>query len=284
MDKKVVAIIGAKGMLGYDLGRVFKKDKNYKIYPFDVDSLDITKYRETESTLKDLNPDYILNSAAFTAVDDCEDKKHIKACFAVNTKGPENLAKIAKKIGSTLIHVSTDYVFNGKKKEGYTERSRVNPINQYGVSKAEGEAAIKSELSKFYIVRTSWLYGKNGKNFVKTMLELSKKFPELKVVDDQRGKPTWTYDLAVHIKALIESGKPFGVYHFANEGETTWYRFTKEILKQAKIDTPVKPCTSEEFPRPAARPEVSTLLNMKFKRMRHWKRALGEYLKDSKVI
>lgn len=284
MDKKVVAIIGAKGMLGHDLRRVFKEDKNYKIHLFDVDTLDITKLRESEKTLKDAGVEVIINAAAYTAVDNCEDKAHKKACFAVNAKGPENLAKIAAKIDAILVQVSTDYVFKGNKKEGYTERSRINPINQYGASKADGEKAIKEHMKKFFIVRTSWLFGKNGDNFVKTMIKLSKKFPELTVVNDQKGKPTWTMDLARHVKFLIESSKPFGVYHFANEGETTWYKFTREIMKQIKSDTPVKPCTSDEFPRPAPRPANSVLLNMKFKRMRHWKRALSDYLQDSNVI
>lgn len=283
-EKMILAVIGAKGMLGTDVKRVFKEDSSYVLHLFDVDTLDITNLRDAEKILKDVSPDIIINAAAYTAVDDCEDSKGKTACFAVNGKGPENLAKISKKIGAQLVHISTDYVFDGTKKTGYTERSRIKPVNMYGASKAEGEVAIKEHCSKFYIVRTSWLFGKNGDNFVKTMLKLSKKHSELSVVNDQKGKPTWTYDLAKHVKLLVESKKPYGVYHFTNEGETTWYRFTKEIMKQAGRDTVVKPCSSDEYPRPAKRPENSVLLNMKFKRMQHWKKALGEYLKDSKVI
>jgi dTDP-4-dehydrorhamnose reductase len=140
---------------------------------------------------------------------------------------------------------------------------------------------VKKYCSSFFIVRTSWLYGKSGDNFVKTITKLAKKMPELKVVNDQHGKPTWTYDLAEHLKKLISSKKNFGVYHFVNEGETTWYKFTREILRLRKIKTPVKPCTTAEFPRPAKRPEYSTLLNSKFSRMRHWKGALADYLKGN---
>ncbi|MBU1118684.1 dTDP-4-dehydrorhamnose reductase [Patescibacteria group bacterium] len=279
---KKIAITGSEGMLGHDLKKVFGSDKKYALVLYTKKTLDITDEKKVLQKLEKDKPDIIINAAAFTAVDDCEDKKHKKACIAVNGVGPKNVAKAAKKIGAILVQISTDYVFDGKKKSGYTERSRVGPINTYGKSKLMGEETVKKECTKFYIVRTSWLFGKNGPNFVETMLMLGKKHPELKVVHDQHGKPTWTYDLALHIKKLLERNKAFGVYHCTNEGETTWYNFTREILKQAKIKTPVKPCTSEEFPRPAKRPEYSTLLNTKFSRMPHWKKALTGYLKDRK--
>ncbi|MBU1167228.1 dTDP-4-dehydrorhamnose reductase [Patescibacteria group bacterium] len=281
-EKIKLVITGAKGMLGYDLRRVFGADKNYKIFAFDKDTLDVANLQQVKQKIEDIKPDIIINAAAFTAVDDCEKKKYHKKCLEINGKGPGNLAKMAKKTGAVLVHVSTDYVFDGNNQKGYSERARLKPVSRYGKSKAKGEIELKKNCNKFFIVRTSWLYGKNGDNFVKTITGYAKKMPELKVVNDQRGKPTWTYDLALHLKKLVESRKPFGVYHFANEGETTWYDFTKEILRQQKIKTSVKPCATEEFPRPAKRPQNSSLLNTKFTRMQHWKKALSQYLIDVK--
>lgn len=281
---KKVLILGAKGMLGSDVLSVFKKDDLYDVVGYDVDSVDITKISQIRKICKLEQPDIVINCAAFTRVDDCEDSKFKKICFEVNAKGPENIARVCSEIGAALVHISTDYVFDGSRSGGYSERVHLKPINAYGESKADGEKAIKDNMKSYYIVRTSWLYGKNGPNFVKTMLQLSKKFSELKVVNDQRGKPTYTKHLARHLTRFLKERKPYGVYHFVNEGETTWYRFTKEIMKQAGRDIPVKPCTSDEFPRPAKRPKNSVMYNMKFVRMPHYKKALTEYLKEIKVI
>lgn len=281
LTKAKVLITGGKGMLGADLKKVFSKDKKYQVYVYDVKELDITKEKSVLKTLLKIKPDFIINAAAITAVDDCEKKEFQKKSILVNGKGPGILAKAAKKINAVLVHVSTDYVFNGENPKGYTERARLKPLSVYGKGKALGEKEVKKNGRNFYIVRTSWLFGKNGLNFVKTITKFAKEKPELKVVNDQKGKPTWTYDLAVHLKKLLESRKAFGVYHFTNEGETTWYRFTKEILRLQKIKTPVKPCLTKEFPRPAKRPKNSVLLNTKFARLEHWKKALVKYLKEA---
>lgn len=284
ISQKKVVVFGAKGMLGSDVVSVFKEDGLYDVKGYDVDACDITKISQVRKVLKIEEPDVVINCAAFTRVDDCEDSKLRGVCFAVNETGPLNIAKVCKELDITLVHISTDYVFDGTRKGGYSERVHVKPVNAYGDSKAKGERAIKDNMKKFYIVRTSWLYGKNGPNFVKTMLDLSKKFSELKVVNDQHGKPTYTKHVARHLARFLKEQKPYGVYHFVNEGEATWYTFTKEIMKLAGRDIPVKPCTSEEFPRPAKRPENSVLYNLKFVRMPYYKKALKEYLKEIKVI
>ncbi len=271
-----ILLIGAKGMLGTDLMREFEADSNYSVVGTDISDFDITKENQVRDFIKKNKPDYVINAAAYTDVDKCEEDKDI--CNKVNGQALQYIAKACRDENAILVHISTDYVFDGLKAEGYKEEDRIDPVNQYGASKALGEKMVRENMEKHYIVRISWLFGKNGKNFVETMLNLAKDHKELKVVNDQHGKPTYTVDLAKALKILIETKPAYGVYHLPNEGQTTWYDFAMEIFKNVGKDINVNPCTSEEFPRPAKRPQYSILINSKLPKLRSWREALKEYL------
>lgn len=275
VEKTKILILGASGMLGSDLVKEFN-DSDLTAYG--SKDLDITIFAEVKKKLTALKPDIVINAAAYAAVDDCE-KNRMKA-MRINGEGPENLAKICKEIKAILVHYSTDYIFNGQKKEGYKENFNIiEPLNVYGESKALGEKMIQNNCDKYYILRISWLYGKNGKNFVETMLNLGQTKKELKVVNDQHGSPTYTVDVAKRTKEILENIKPaYGVCHVTNSGNCTWYEFTKEIFKLKNITTKIIPCTTAEFPRPAKRPAYSLLLNTKLPEMRSWQEALRDYL------
>lgn len=274
---KKILIIGAKGMLGTDLMNAFEKDNNYEVFGWDKDEIDITKEDMVNEKISKLNPDIVISSAAFTDVDGCEENEG--ACMEVNGYAVGKLARACSKNNSILVHYSTDYIFDGKKSEGYMEdETKIKPINMYGKSKALGEKEISENTSAYYIIRTSWLYGRNGKNFVDTMLELSKNNDSLKVVNDQHGKPTYTKDLAKRTKEILDNKESYGIYHVTNEDETTWCGFAKEIFRQSGIDIKVSPCDSDEFPRPAKRPEYSSLMNTKLDKMRPWQEGLKDYL------
>lgn len=266
-------VTGASGMLGQ---AVMETWSDLDPIGFDLADLDITSPPQIAKALDLYKPNVVVNCAAFTAVDKCEDEE--LTANRVNGTAVGFLAKACKLRDIRLIHISTDYVFDGDNEKGYREDSPVAPINAYGRSKLKGEQEIMTNAHQYYLVRTSWLYGPGGKNFVTTMLELAKTKPELKVVNDQHGKPTYTRDLAVFLKQLVLTHAPTGIYHGVNEQETTWYDFTREIFQLANVVTPVKPCTSDEFPRPALRPTWSTLLNTKQPAMRPWSEALRDYL------
>lgn len=244
----------------------------------DLPDLDITNPPAIARALDLYQPTVVVNCAAYTAVDDCETNE--QTANRVNGTAVGYLAKACVLRNVRLVHISTDYVFDGNNDKGYREDAPLDPINAYGRSKAKGEREILANAHQFYLIRTSWLYGPGGTNFVMTMLELAKTKPELKVVNDQHGKPTYTNDLAVFIKQLVLDHAPSGIYHGVNEEETTWYDFTCEIFRQTKITTPVMPCTSAEFPRPAKRPAYSTLLNTKRPLMRPWTETLRDYLAE----
>ena len=272
-----IIIIGAKGMLGQDLVTIFSGDNNYEVITLDRNEIDITKENEVKEKISKLKPEIIINAAAYTDVEGCEDNKDL--CLKVNGQALKHLAKACQENNAILVHYSTDYIFNGEEKEGYKEDyDKINPINIYGEGKALGEKNIKENCEAYYILRTAWLFGKNGKNFVDTMLNLAKKLKELKVINDQHGKPTYTQDLAKRTKEIIENKEEFGIYHVTNEDETTWYEFALEIFRQAGVKIKVNPCTSEEFPTKAKRPHYSSLINTKLSKMRSWKEALGDYL------
>ncbi len=190
------------------------------------------------------------------------------------------IAMAAKKASATLVHYSTDYVFDGRNINGYKEDALKNPVNIYGASKSKGEDSITSNYSKFYLIRTAWLYGKSGKNFVYKIIELASSKPMLKVVNDQFGSPTYAKDLALATKEIISSKMPFGIYHVTNSGSCSWHEFASEILKQKSLSTPIEPCSSSEFPRPAKRPSCSVMLNTKLKPLRHWKSALKAFMEE----
>lgn len=290
--KNKILILGARGMLGSDLCFVFKKDK---LICWDREDLDITNKKEVERKIKKLKPKIIINAAAYTNVEKAE--KEFILAKKINAEAVRNLAEICAEIDAIFVHYSTDYVFDGKNKSGYDENDRpTKPINKYGLSKFLGEQElckfkVQNPNFKFYLIRTSWLFGsktepKKHKNFVTTILKLAQEKKELKVVNDQFGKPTYTFDLAQATKKLLTSKKPFGlsaqagIYHLPNEGITNWYKFAKEIVRASGLETRILPCKTSEYKTLAKRPKYSILLNTKFNKLRSWRLALKDYLKD----
>ena len=260
-------IIGSSGMLGFDLCKVFPD-----AVKLTHRELDITNRDQVLESIGRINPYLVINSAAYTNVDGCEDNKEL--AFQVNGYGPGYIAEACSIVGAKLVHFSTDYVFDGSKTE-YVESDTPNPVNVYGRSKLLGEQEIAEKLDDYRIIRISWLFGTHGKNFVDTMLKLSGEMAEVKVVNDQFGKPTYTVDLARKIADIAELEA--GIYHLTNEGVCSWYEFASSFINNAV------PCTSEEFPRKAKRPKYSVLVNSKTRYMRHWKEALNDYLKERNV-
>ncbi|MBU1149056.1 dTDP-4-dehydrorhamnose reductase, partial [Patescibacteria group bacterium] len=244
-----ILILGANGILGSQLVEVFS-GKN--VTAWTRKDLDITKAKQVEDKITKLNPEILINAAAFTDVDGSEKKKAFVK--EVNGSAVGNLAKVCRKIDCLLVHYSTDYVFSGNKPEGYKESYKTSAINAYGQSKELGEKLLRKYCRKYYLIRTSWLFGKNGRNFIDSIKELAPRRVEMKVVNDQYGKPTYAKDLAHRTKDIIEKKQPFGIYHLTNEGVTTWYKLAKEICRIQKYKTRVVPVTSYQFPRPARRP------------------------------
>lgn len=268
---KKILVTGANGMLGQDLCPVLE-DSGYEVTETDIDTLDITNPDMVENVLKETMPDFVVHCAAYTNVDKAEED--LDTARLINSKGTENIAKACAEFGITLVYISTDYVFDGTKSEPYTPKDTPNPQNNYGLTKFEGEQAVQKYCKRYYIARTSWLYGHHGKNFVETMISLADK-PEVNVVDDQTGCPTWTCELANGIVELI-ADKPYGIYHICGSGETSWYGFAKEIFKQAGLNVNLKPCTTDKFPRPAKRPKYSVMDNNGI--CKKWQTALKNYL------
>jgi dTDP-4-dehydrorhamnose reductase len=265
-----ILVTGANGMLGQDLCPILE-DSGFEVFETDINNLDITNSQMVEDVLSENRPDIVVHCAAYTNVDKAEED--LKTAELINVTGTENIAETCAKLGITLVYISTDYVFDGTGDKPYLPTDRTNPINNYGMTKFEGEEVVRSLCEKYYIARTSWLYGHHGKNFVETMLSLAEK-PELKVVDDQVGCPTWTVELSNGIVELFS--KPFGTYHVCGSGKTSWYGFAKEIFEQSKLNVNLKPCTTDEFPRPAKRPKYSVMENDGI--CRDWKIALKDYL------
>ncbi|MGA1867408.1 MAG: dTDP-4-dehydrorhamnose reductase [bacterium] len=277
-----IMITGGKGQLGKDCTEVLQK--SHDIISIDVDDLDITNFPDVETRAKSFAPDYIINCAAYTQVDACE--THKEAAWNVNVKGPENLARCVEKHGGTLIHISTDYVFDGEKNppDPYYEEDTVHPVSVYGRTKLEGERIIRATTSRHIILRTAWMYGVHGRNFIKTLLSLSLKNPrtQLKVVNDQFGSPTWSYRLALQIAHCI--GKPIeGIYHATSEGYCTWYELICYFLNKMDVPHTIIPCSTEEYPTPATRPKNSILENRQFKRhdlniMKDWHDDIDQFI------
>ena len=272
-----ILITGASGMLGYDLQETLK---NHELILFNSKTLDITNKQIVNEKIGKIEPDIVINAAAYTNVDACE--KNYDDAYKVNALGPKNLAKVCKELDIPLVHISTDYVFNGEKNTPLKEEDEIGPKTAYGKTKLEGEIFIQETCNKYFIIRTAWLYGCNGNNFVKTMLELAKNNNEINVVNDQVGSPTYTFDLAIAISKIIETDD-YGSYHLTNSGSCSWYEFSKEIFKLSNINIKVNPVSTEEFPRPAPRPKYSVLsdekwINKGFKPLRNYKEALKDYL------
>ena len=279
-----ILITGANGLLGHELSSILK---GHTLILLSHSQLDISDPESVNKQIDSSSPDIIINSAAYTQVDACETNYDL--AFKSNAIGPKNLAIKCKQLGIPLIHISTDYVFEGneKKNSPLVEDDKLGPKTVYGKTKLEGEKMVQENCQKYFILRTAWLYGE-GKNFVKTMLSLSKKNKELRVVNDQIGSPTYAKDLAKAIKEIIEKkSDKYGIYHVTNKGEVSWYEFAKKIFEIKNIEIKVNPCTSEEFPRPAPRPHYSVLSNQKwidagFTPMRDYEEALNEYLNSLK--
>lgn len=266
-----VLVTGANGMLGQDLCPILS-DSGYDVVETDIHNLDITNFEMTEKVLLEENPDIVIHCAAYTNVDKAEED--LETARLINVKGSENLAKACKKIDARMVYISTDYVFDGNGVRPYKPSDKPAPINNYGLTKFEGEEAVRNNLEKYYICRTSWLYGHHGKNFVETMISLADK-PELKVVDDQVGCPTWTVELSNAIVKILD-GKPYGTYHTCGSNYTSWYGFAKEIFARVNKKVNLLPCATDEFPRPAKRPAYSVMDNGGI--CRDWKLALKDYL------
>ena len=278
-----VIITGAKGQLGLELAKQLKCNSKYEVVTTDRTELNIVDIKQVSDFLSKQKPDVVINCAAHTAVDLCE--TDIENAYRINALGPRNLAIACEKIGAKLVQVSTDYVFNGNGTRPYREDDMTSPNSVYGTSKLMGENFVKEFCSKYFIVRTAWLYG-DGNNFVRTMIKLSETNKELNVVDDQVGSPTSTVDLSKAIINLIDT-EYYGIYHGTCEGQCSWYEFAKKIFEIKNIDIEVNPVTSEEFKRPAPRPAYSVLDNFMFKLVdlntfRQWEDSLEEYLNNEK--
>ncbi len=267
-----VLVTGASGMLGQDLCPILENIGAF-VVPTNRSNLDITKKNDVNNFVKQIHPDVIMHCAAYTNVDKAE--KESELVFKINAQGSENVALAASENNALLVYISTDYVFDGTKKTPYTIKDATNPINVYGASKLAGEQSVKKNCKKFYIVRTSWLYGHNGKNFVETMISLANK-PELKVVNDQIGCPTWTVELSRAIVKLLAAQKPYGVYHICGSGYASWYDFAKEIFSLMNLPANLQPCLTEDFVRDAKRPQYSVMENDSI--CPDWKSSLKEYI------
>lgn len=245
-----ILLTGIQGQLGHDVGKVLDARKIEYCAPTSQE-MDITDYSAVMKFLRDYCPDAVIHCAAYTAVDKAEDEP--EKCWAVNVDGTKNLAEGCKKIGAKLLYVSTDYVFEGTGEQFYKETDPINPQNVYGASKLAGELVVKSFLEKYFIVRISWVFGKNGSNFVKTMLHLAETKPQISVVCDQIGSPTYTADLAPLLCDIISTEK-YGIYHATNEGICSWAEFAQEIFRLAGKNTEVKFILTREYPTKAIRP------------------------------
>jgi dTDP-4-dehydrorhamnose reductase len=286
---KRIMITGAKGQLGLALNRLLKDRDEYELLYTDayddedknVQELDISNEEAVKSYVSGKLPNIIINCAAFTAVDLCETEKD--KAYQINALGPKYLAEAAEQIGAKLIHISTDYVFDGEGSEPITEAARTNPISFYGKTKLCGEEYVIGNCSRYFVLRTAWLYGE-GKNFVKTMLRLAAAGNKVRVVADQYGNPTSALELARVILFLMET-ESYGIYHTTCEGSTNWYEFAKTIFETAGIEVEVEPIMTSEYVTPAKRPMYS-VLDKKALRERHgyymkdWKEALYEYMKE----
>ncbi len=285
-----ILITGANGMLAKEVREKFEKEN--ELICTDVADLDITNEEAVEKFVEETKPEYIINCAAFTAVDKAETAGEIVE--KINGDGPANLAKAAKKVGAKLVHISTDYVFGGDLdvSKDYQEDDEKAPVTAYGITKLHGEEGIEKNMDEYYIFRTAWLYGIGGNNFVKTMTKLGSTRDEINVVADQHGSPTYAKDLTEIIYQAIEKKIPYGVYHATNQGYTTWYDFTKAILEKQNIQCKVNPVTTEEYIEmmkitQAKRPFNSQLSKSKLLaqgiEVPNWENGLDRYLEEERA-
>lgn len=279
-----VLVTGVKGQLGHDVMDELTA-KGIEGIGVDVEEMDITDAAACEKVITEAKPDAVIHCAAYTAVDAAED--NVELCRKVNAEGTRNIAKVCKSLDIKMMYISTDYVFNGEGQRPWEPDDHREPLNVYGLTKYEGEIAVEQNLEKFFIVRIAWVFGINGKNFIKTMLRLGKERGAVSVVNDQIGSPTYTYDLSKLLVAMIQTDK-YGRYHATNEGLCSWYDFACEIFRQAGMgEVKVTPVDSSAFPVKAKRPSNSRLNKEKltekgFERLPAWQDALGRYLKELK--
>lgn len=270
-----ILIIGSKGMLGSDLMAVLAP---YEPAGLDREEMDLTDADMVLKKFDEIQPEIVINASGYTAVDVAETPEGQQEALAINGIAVGMLAQLCAQRDIPLVHFSTDYVFDGMKMGEYKENDTPSPLNQYGKSKLLGETLLQKYATKFYLIRTSWLYGKHGKNFVQTMIDLGEKGHQLTVVNDQIGKPTWTNDLAESVMTLLVEHRPYGIYHLVNEDPVSWYDFAVEIFQQLELPVDILPVSSQEFSRPAPRPRNSALGNTKFPLLRSHKDALQQYL------
>lgn len=273
-----IIVTGAGGQLGADVVRL-AKDKGWQVYGYARNELDVTDLEAARRIVSGVKPDAVIHAAAYTKVDQAETEQD--EAYRVNAAGTRNIALAAEEAGARLCYVSTDYVFDGTADQPYREYDQPHPLSVYGKSKLAGEEFVRSLSSKYFIVRTAWVYGEHGQNFVKTMLRLAREQDELRVVHDQIGSPTYTVDLAEFLLELVRTDY-YGIYHATNTGSCSWYEFAQAIFAEAGIDVKVDPITTDQFPRPAKRPKYSVLDHMAIRAhgltdLRHWREALRAY-------
>jgi dTDP-4-dehydrorhamnose reductase len=277
-----ILVTGANGQLGRELV-LLPAPRDTEIIGFGREELDITDLEQCRSVLRSHKPDAVIHCAAYTKVDQAESEPD--EAYRVNAYGTRNAALAAEEVGAKFVYISTDYVFDGRADKPYREYDRTDPQTIYGRSKLAGEQLVQSLSSRYFIVRTSWVYGKHGANFVKTMLKLAEERDRLKVVHDQIGSPTYTLDLARFLLELVKTDY-YGIYHASNSGICSWYEFARAIFEEEGLNVQVEPCTTAEFPRPAPRPAYSVLDHGAirahgFEPLRPWREALRHYLRNS---
>ena len=279
-----VLVTGVKGQLGHDVMDELAL-RGIEGFGVDVEEMDITDRTACETVISQEKPDAVIHCAAYTAVDAAED--NLELCRKINAEGTRNIARVCKAMDIKMMYISTDYVFNGGGERPWEPDDHREPLNVYGLTKYEGEIAVEQNVQKYFIVRIAWVFGVNGKNFIKTMLRLGKEKGAVSVVDDQIGSPTYTYDLARLLVDMIQTDK-YGRYHATNEGLCSWYEFACEIFRQAGMDeVKVTPVDSDGFPAKAKRPSNSRMSKEKltengFERLPSWQNALERYLKALK--
>ncbi|MGE6667870.1 dTDP-4-dehydrorhamnose reductase [Paenibacillus xylanexedens] len=282
-----VLVTGASGQLGRDVVLLLEKE-GHDVLACDRDQMNITDQAQCNEVISSYTPEVIIHCAAYTAVDAAE--TDTDDAYKVNAVGTRNVAVAAEKVGAKLIYISTDYVFDGQSTNPYQEYDDTNPQSVYGKSKRAGEWLVQSLCSKWFVVRTSWVYGLHGNNFVKTMLKLGQEKPKLQVVHDQKGSPTYTVDLALFLIELMGT-EMYGIYHASNRGDCTWYEFTQAIFEEAQtavgisIQAELEPCTTEQFQRPAPRPVNSVMDHLSIRTngltdLRPWREGLRDFIRS----
>lgn len=276
-----ILVTGVKGQLGYDVVNELQI-RGIEAVGVDIDEMDITDAASVNKVIREAAPDAVIHCAAYTAVDAAEE--NVEVCRKVNADGPRNIAGVCKELDIKMVQISTDYVFDGKGERPWEPDDACGPQSVYGQTKYEGEMAVKEILDKYFIVRIAWVFGINGKNFVKIMLNLSKDHDTVRVVNDQFGSPTYTYDLAKLLVDMVQTEK-YGTYHATNEGICSWYEFACAIFEEAGVKVNVIPVTSEEYGAKANRPANSRmskekLTEMGFERLPEWRDALKRYVRE----